>query len=295
MEAKAFALTCAVLAVMSFAAFVWLQLSSIENRDFFLLVSSSFFFLGVATILALLIYRGSSDSQKALALAVCIMLIAGTIFMTDSLNQNPRGGGSASTNITMKDFALNIEGRKGSGKVQYRGDYSEVIHKPSYASSYIYLSTSWSEHNLKLTSLTPANVNGTCLVFFILNPYARNAYALLWQEVVFTENHTSQDIDVDVHPSWGGGPQVRFEGYMIDFMLRLYLTGAESGPSALNFTATPYLEIYIGETITSSTFQNNLSIALCGVFIGTNLLVPGSFVFHLLSRRRRQKDSGKQE
>ena len=295
MEIKPWAMICAVCAVLSFAAFVWLQLASIQNKSFLLLVFSSFFFLAVATILTLLIYRGSSDSQKSLAVAVCIILIVGTILVTDSLTQNPRGGGNVSTQITIQNFDLDIEGEEAYGKLQYRGSHSEVIHKPSYASSHIYLSTAGiaGESFLRLTLLSPANVNGTCYIFFILNPYESNAYALLREEVAFTENSTSQVLSIDVYPIWGDGSQVRFEGYTVEFRLRLYLTG--TGPSALNFTVTPDFEVHIGETITSSTFQNNLSVALCGVFIGTNLLVSGAFAFHLLSRRQRQKDEDKEE
>lgn len=296
MEIKPWALIGAVCAVLSFAAFVWLQLASTENKDFLLLVFSSFFFLGVATILALLIYRGSSDSQKALATTVCIILIVGTVFVTDSLTQNPRGGGGASTQVTMENFDLDIVGEEANGKLRYRGSHTEVIHKPSYASSRIYLSTADIpvEANLGLTLLSPANVNGTCYIFFILDPYESNPYALLKEEVAFTEHSTSQAVSVDVFPIWGDGSHVRFEGYTIEFRLRLTLTGAETGPSALNFTVTPDFEVHILEAITSSTFQNNLTIALCGVFIGTNLLVPGAFAFHLVSRKQRQKDVDKQ-
>ena len=291
-EIKPWALIGAVFAVISFAAFIWLQLASIQNKDFLLLIFSSFFFLAVATILTLLIYRGSSDSQRALATAVCIIIIVGTIFVTDSLTQNPRGGGSASTQVTMENFDLDIQGEEANGKLRYRGSHTEVIHKPSYASSQIYLNTADIpvESHVGLTLLSPANVNGTCYIFFILNPYESNPYALLKEEVAFTEHSTSQAVSVDVFPIWGDGAHVRFEGYTIEFRLRLTLTGAETGPSALNFTVTPDFEVHILEAITSTTFQNNLTIALCGVFIGTNLLVPGAFAFHLLSRRQKRKD-----
>jgi len=295
-EIKPWALIGAVYAVMSLAAFVWLQLASIQSKDSLLLVSSSFFFLAVATILALLIYRDSSDSQRALAVAVCIILIVGTIFVTDSLTRNPRGGGSASTRFTMEGFALDIEGEEVNGKLQYRGSYSEVIHNPSYASSHVRLDTEGTtgESYMRLTLKSPANVNGTCYIFFILSPYESNPYALLREEVAFTENSTSQAVSAYVYSMWGGDPQVRFEGYTIEFRLRLYLTGAETGPSTLDFSVRPDFEVHIGETTTSSTFQNNLTVALCGVFIGTNLLVPGAFAFHLVSRKQKQKDVDKQ-
>jgi cytochrome bd-type quinol oxidase subunit 1 len=291
-EIKPWALIGAIYAVISFAAFVWLQLASIDSKDFSTLIFSSFFFLAVATVLALLIYRGSSNSQKALAAAVCIILIIGTIFVTDSFTQNPRGGGDVSTQVTMENFDLDIQGEEANGKLRYRGSHTEAIHKPSYASSLIYLSTADIpvESHVGLTLMSPANVNGTCYIFFILDPYESNPYALLKEEVAFTEHSTSQAVTVDVFPIWGDDAHVRFEGYTIEFRLRLTLTGAETGPSALNFTVTPDFEVHILEAITSTTFQNNLTIALCGVFIGTNLLVPGAFAFHLLSRRQKRKD-----
>ena len=297
MEIKPWALIGAVYAVISLAAFIWLQLASIDNKDFSTLIFSSFFFLAVATVLALLIYRRSSNSQKALAAAVCIILIVGTIFVTDSLTRNPRGGGSVSTQVTLENFDLDIVGEEADGKLRYRGSYSEVIHDPSYASSRIYLNTADIpvESHVGLTLLSPANVNGTCYIFFILSPYESNPYALLREEVAFTENSTSQAVSAYVYPTWGGDPQVRFEGYTIEFRLRLYLTGAETGPSTLNFSVRPDFEVHIGETTTSSNFQNNLTVALCGVFIGTNLLVPGAFALHLASRRQRQREVDKRE
>jgi hypothetical protein len=288
--------TSAVLAVMSLAVFVWMQFASTENRDFLLLVFSSFFFLGVATILALSIYRGSSITQKALAVAVSIILIIGTIFVTNSLTQNPRGGGYVQTDPTMEDFVLNMQGYKVDDHLRYVGVYSKVIHKPSYATSYIILGTSGTHESfLRVTLLTPANVNGTCYIFFALKPYETNAYALLQEEAVFTENSTSRDFGVNVNPIWGGGSQVRFEGYTIEFMLQLYLTGAETGPSVLNFTVTSQLDLYVIEYIVSSTFQSNLNVALCGFFIGTNVLVPGTFTCYLLSRRRKKEEMDKHE
>jgi hypothetical protein len=129
-----------------------------------------------------------------------------------------------------------------------------------------------------------------------LKPYETFAYgALVKQEVVFTENSTYQSFDVNVYPIWDGGYQGRFEGYAIEFMLTLDLTGAETGPSVLNFTVTSDLEIRISESFMISTFENNLSVAICGFFVGTNVLVPGAFTLHLLSRIRKKKEIDKQE
>ena len=294
----------AVLAVVSLAVFVWMQFASIQSRDFLLLVFSSFFFLGVATISALSIYRGSKITQKALGAAVSIILVIGTIFVTNSLTLNPRGGGDASTTFTMEDFDLNIQRHKVNDQWRYRGLYSKVIHKPDYATSEIRLDTSIGGHGsyLALNLLTPANVNGTYYIYFALKPYESNYYPLLMEEAVFTENSTYQTFEVNVNPMWGGNflsaetlPEVRFEGYEIEFTFQLYLTGAETEPSVLNFTVRSQLAVYIDEEITISTFQNNLSIALCGVFIGTNVLVPGTSIFHLISRRRKNKEIEKQE
>ena len=299
MAPSAAAWTAAVLAVGSLAVFVWMQFASIDNRDFLLLAFSSFFFLGVATILALGIYRGSSITQKALAVAVSVILIIGTVFVINSLNQNPRRGGNASTYLTMEDFVLNMNGYKVGDQLRYLGSYSKVIHEPSYASSHIYLDTfqgGGHASRLGFTPLTPVNVNGTCYIIFHLKPYETNAYgAMVKQEVAFTENSTYQSVDVGVYPIWDGGYRGRFEEYTIEFMLTLDLTGAETGPSALNITVTSNLEIDIGEGIMSSTFQNNLNVALCGSFIGTNILLPGTFTFHLLSRKRKKKEIDKQE
>jgi hypothetical protein len=297
MAPSAAAWTAAVLAVGSLAVFVWMQFASIANRDFLLLVFSSFFFLGVATILALGIYRGSSITQKALAVAVAITLIIGTVFVLESLTPNIMRGGYASTFITLEDFVLNMSGDKVDDHLQYIGAYSKVIHKPSYASYEITLDTSPFGHDssFEVTLLAPANVNGTCYIYFALKPYELNYYPLLREEAIFTENSTSRVFDVHVYPMWGGDSHVRFEDYTIEFTLQLILTGAETGPSALNFTVNSQGEINIGEAIVSSTFQSNLNVALCGGFVGANILVPGTFTFHLLSRKRKKKEIDKQE
>jgi len=250
MGSTASAWACAVLALMSFAVFVWGQFASIDNVDFSFLVFSSFFFLAVSTILTLNVYRGSSVMQKALAVTVSIILIIGTVIAADSLIVSPRRGGSHSTFLTMEDFVLNMDGYKGDNLLQYHGFYSKVIHEPSYASSSIVLDTFRGSYGSRLgfTLLTPANVNGTCYIIFFLKPYETNAYgALVEQEVVFAENSTYQSFDVNVYPIWEGGYQGRFEGYSIEFLLTLDLTGAETGPSALNLTVKSDLGISISE------------------------------------------------
>lgn len=282
--------TSAVFAVLSFAVFVWLQFASIDNgdnKDFLFLVFSSFFFLGIATILALIVWHRPTIGQKALAVAVSTILIIGTIFVANSLAQNRRGRSNASTYVTVDGFVLNMY-RVGD-QLDYRGGvYSKVIHEPNYASSDIELRTSRPPQTsyLEITLLTPANVNGTCYIWFALKPYEYNTYALLKEEVVFKENSTSQVFDVDVYPMWSGGYRGKFEEYNIEFMLQLDLLGAEMEPSVLNFTVTSHIGVDIYESIVISTFQNNLCFALCGLFIGINGSVVGSFA-HLLFLERR--------
>jgi hypothetical protein len=294
--------TFAVLAVVSFAIFVWMQFASIHSKDFLELVFSSFFFLGVATILATSIYRGSKITQKALGVGVSIILVIGTILVTNSLTLNPRGGGDVSTIFTMEEFDLGMQGHKVDDQWEYRAQYSEVIHKPNYAASEIRLDTYVGQGAyLGFLLVTPANVNGTCYFSFALRPYESDYYPLLTEEAVFTDS-PYQIFEVNVERWWGRNflsaenlPEVKFEGYEIEFTFQLILTGAETEPSVLNFTVHPELTVYIHEEITISTFQNNLSIALCGVFIGTNVLVPGTSIFHLISRRRKNKEIEKQE
>ena len=299
MASTATAWTFATSAVLSLAVFVWLQFASIDNgtgKDFLLLVFSSFFFLGIATILVLIVWGGPTIGQRALAVAVSTILIIGTIFVANSLTQNRRGGLNASTYVMVDDFVLNMD-RVGD-QLNYRRTYSKVIYEPNYASSRIMLSTSrWGlqPSYLEITLLTPANVNGTCYIWFALKPYEYNTYALLREEVVFTENSTSQVFDVDVRPIWSGGDRDKFEEYNIEFMLNVDLLGAETEPSVLNFTVTSHIRVDIQEWIVISTFQNNLCFALCGGFIGTNILLPGTFTFHLLFRKRKKKEIDKQE
>jgi hypothetical protein len=300
MGSTAAAWTCAVLALMSLAVFVWLQFASIDTgttKDFLLLVFSSFFFLGIATILALIVWRGPTIGQKALAVAVSTILIIGTIFVANSLTRNRRGCSNASTYVTVDDFVLNMQGYKSFDQVDYRRQYSKVIHEPSYASSGIWLSTRTGTEvsYLEITLLTPANVNGTCYIWFAVKPYERNTYALLREEVVFTENSTSQVFDVDVNPILSGGYRGKFEEYNIEFMLYLDLIGAETEPSVLNFTVTSHIGVNILESIVLSTFQNNLCFALCGLFIGIEASVVGSFAHFLFLRRRKRKEASGQE
>jgi hypothetical protein len=292
--------TLAVFAVLSFAVFVWLQFASIDtgtNKDFLLLVFSSFFFLGVATIMALIVWRGPTIGQKAPAVAVSTILIIGTIFVANSLTQNRRGSLNASTYVTVDDFVLNMQGYKSFDQVDYRRQYSKVIHEPSYAVSGIWLSTRMGTEvsYLEITLLTPANVNGTCYIWFAVKPYERNTYALLREEVVFKPNSTSQVLDVDVNPMWSGGYRGKFEDYNIEFMLELDLSGAETEPSVLNVAVTSHIGVNILESIVLSTFQNNLCFALCGLFIGINASVVGSSAHSLFLGRRKRKETSGQE
>jgi hypothetical protein len=261
------------------------------------MVFSSFLFLGVATILALIVWRDPTIGQKALAVAVSIILIIGTVFVANSLTQYRRGRSNASAYVTMEDFVLNMQGYKSDDNLQYIGDYSKVIHEPNYAVSDIWLSTSVATEvsYLEITLLTPANVNGTCYIWFAVKPYECNTYALLREEVSFKENSTSQFLDVDVNPIWSGGDRGMFDEYNIEFMLRLDLSGAETEPSVLNFTVAPHMTVDIGEGIVMSTFQNNLCFALCGLFIGINATVVGAFAHFLFLRRRKRKETSGQE
>jgi hypothetical protein len=301
MASKLTSWALSVCAVLSFAVFVWLQFASIDNRDPLLMVFSSFSFLGVATILALIVWRGPAIGQKVLAVAVSIILIIGTLFVVNSLALNPPGMGSASNFRTIESFHVYLEGQNGTNQVRYQGTYSDIIHKPDYAASEIELTTVW-DPSFAIALLTPAYVNGTLNISFALRPYESDYYPLFTKEVVFT-NSTEQWFDVLVGPSWGVDygflkenlPKVRFEGYEIEFTFRLDLTGAPTGPPTLTFSIRSYIEAYIHEVLVISTFQNNLAVALCGAFIGVNLVIPAAFVFGLVSERRKKKEIGKQE
>jgi hypothetical protein len=292
----------AVCAVLSFAVFVWLQFASINNRDPLLMVFSSFFFLGVATILALIVWRVPAIGLRALAVAVSIILIIGTVSVANSLTLNPPGMGSASNSRTIESFHMYVEGQNGTNQIRYQGTYSDIIHKPDYAASEIELTTVWDHHTFAIALLTPANVNGTLNISFALRPYESDYYPLFTKEVVFT-NSTEQWFNILVGPSWGGNygflkedlSRVRFEGYEIEFTFNLDLTGAPTGPPTLTFSIRSYIEVYIREVIVISTFHNNLAVALGGAFIGINLVIPAAFVFRLVSERRKNKEIGKQE
>jgi len=298
----AFAWTSAAFAIVSLAIFIWAQLASIQSKEFLELVFSSFFFLGFATISALIIYKGSTLTRKTQGVAVSIILIIGTVFVANSLTLNPPGGGHASNLRTIEDFDVNVQGQNGTNQMRYYGRYSEVIHRPDYAASEIRLDT-FGHDWFAITPLTPANVNGTLYISFALKPYESNFYPLFSKEIVFAENSTEQYFSVYVNPIWGGNygflkedlPRVRFEGYDIEFTLQLILTGAQTEPPTLNFSIRSELGARIQEDFVISKFQNNLAVALCGVFVGINVVVPATYVFYLVSKRRKNNEIDEQE
>ncbi len=301
MASRGTAWTLAVLAVLSFAVFVWLQFASIDTgtaKDFLSMVFSSFFFLGIATFLAMIVSLGPTVGQKALAVTVSIILIIGTVFVANSLTQYRRGDSNTMMFLTMDNFVLNMQGHRFGDQLQYQGTYSKVIQEPNYSASYIYLMTPlFNEYSssLTITLLTPANVNGTCYIGFVVNPYEYNTYPMLSHEVIFRENATSQVIDFNLRPIWSSGPRGKFEEHSIEFRVGLDLSGNETESSVLNFTVAPQMKVEIQESIVMSTFQNNLAVALCGFFIGINTAVIGSFAHSLFLRMRNKKEANKQQ
>lgn len=287
---KATARLLLALALLLLVAFVWLQIASMNNPNFLLLMFSSFIFLSVATFLTLRTFSGSAE--KRLCLAVAIVLIVSTLLVANSLAQFPRGGNWNYIPVTPKSFVLSIE-NKGSGYAYYYGGYSQIIHSAGYPVTLVEARTHY-DRVLTINVSNSVNLQGTIYLFLIFKPYNEMTYAFFQRPLTFNESSSFAYYEVDLWLEWGSSrtTRTRFEGYELEFTVRLDLQGSEAGPRYLNFTVdTTFLKIYVDDFMVDSSFQNGLSITLSGIFTGINAYIPGKYLLTSFTKSRLKKNN----
>lgn len=259
-----------VLALLSLVAFAWLQVASMNSLNFLFLMFSSFIFLGAGTFLTLRTFTKSPEKRLCLAVAVTFLVI--TLLIAFSLAQFPRGGiWNRGTSVTSESFVLSIENRGG----YYYGGHSQIIYSAKYPVAFIVARSSWLERRLTINVSNSVNLQGSIYMFLIFKPYEGNAYAFFQKPIAFNESSSFWYHEVDVWLEWGNF-RTRYEGYELEFLLRLDLKRSENGPRYLNFTVdTTFFKIVVDDFMVDSSFQNGLCIILSGFFIGVNAYIPG--------------------
>lgn len=276
------------LSLLLLVAFAWLQLASISTPNFLLLTFSSFIFLAVGTFLT---FRAFVKSfEKRLCMVVAIIFILVTLLAANSLAQFPRGGiWSRGISAKPESFVLTIENR-GTGFGYYYDGYSQVIYSARYPVSFVEVRTdSFANRIITINVSSHANLQGVVYMFLIFKPYAENTYAFFQKPAVFNESSSSAYFEVDLWLEWGNF-QTRFEGYELEFLLRLDLRGPETAPHYLNFTVnTTFFQILVDDFIVDSSLQNGLGITLSGILIGINSYIPGKYLLEYSTKKLRKE------
>jgi hypothetical protein len=269
------------LALLFLVAFTWLQIASVNDPYFLLLMFSSFIFLGAGTYLTLKTF--SKSSEKRLCLAVAVFFIVVTLLVATSLAQYPRGGvWKYGIPARPESFVLSIENMGG----HYYGGHSQITYSAKYPVAFVAARTPWEESRIAISVSSPVNLQGKVYVFLIFRPYEMDAHSFFQEPIAFNESSSLAHYEVDLDLEWGNswlqwsnGSRTRFEGYELEFLVRLDLRGPETAPSYLNFTVdTTFFRISIDDFMVDSSFQNGLCVTLSGIFVGINAYVPGAFL-----------------
>jgi DNA-binding transcriptional ArsR family regulator len=271
-----------LLALLLLVAFVWLQLASVSNPNFLLLTFSSFVFLAAGTFLTLRTFAKSSEKQ--LCLTVAILFLTVTLLVAFSLAQFPRGGfWNRQILVTPENFTLSIENIGGN----YYEGHSQIIYSAKYPVSRVFARTpSMTDRVITIGVSSPVNLQGWAYIFLIFKPYAEMTYAFFQKPISFNENSSRfWHYEIDLWLEWGT-LRTRFEGYELEFLLRLDLQGSEAGPSNLNFTVdTTFFKIFVDDCVVDSSFQNSSCTTLAGIFIGLNAYIPGKYMIEYFPKK----------
>ena len=90
-----------------------------------------------------------------------------------------------------------------------------------------------------------------------------------------------------------GNFKTRYDGYELEFSVRLAFKGTGTLPHTLNFTVdTTALKLRIDEYIVESSLQNNICTALLGILIGINMYIPGKQFPQKLYKKLTKKSLG---
>jgi hypothetical protein len=275
------------MALASIALFVFLQETAKDNRDFLLLMFSSFAFPAIGTLLTLKVFAKSSGVEKKLCLAVAAVFIVALGFVANSLVHVPRGGFYNRTEVTPSSFTLTAERSLSGGS--YSGEYSQIIHTANYPESSIWVLDEGSPFDVFLIrSQAVVQMNATLYLFMELKPYEQSGSAIFSKSFTINESQNGEYMQPHILILWGDvdpAHRTRLDGYDLELMIRVQCTGPDVGP-APNFTVDmSNFRIIVDDYIVDSELQNGLSIALTGVFIGIIMYIPGRFLYENRSKK----------
>lgn len=267
-------------ALLLLMAFVWLQIASAHSPHFLLLMFSSFVFLVAGTLLAL--WTSARCPEKRLCLTVATVFVTATLLVAISGAQWSRGGvWHWGIKATPETFVLSIANKGGN----YYGAHSETLYSADYAVAYATVRPDYP--SLSINVSTPVNLKGRILIFLIFKPYqVMRGRAIFDEPIEFNESSTFARYRPYVGIGWGDF-RTRFEGYELEFLLRLDLDGPETAPPSLNFTIdTTNFTIYVDDFAVDSSLQSGLSTTISGTFAGINTYTPGKHLARYIAKKQ---------
>jgi len=288
-----------ILTPIMLASFVWLEeiakgtdLHYIRSED---LLLNDFFveimfgaFIPLAIGTGLLLFSRIEEAPRLLKYglyAITILCLTSTIFVAHSLATVPRGGHQNPTWISLDTFAGNITSHDTG---EYRGVAYQTVFTQNYTTTWVIviprLGTSYDlSRDVSLQTTKPVNMSGD-LHFDVILYRATDEYRqdqpfnLVYNYVPIDLQGTRWDGKIAV-PSldWGSYSEyerMRLEGYKIVFQLWLELRGTDPGEE-VEFTADVTDSFRVSDFRVDSSLQNGVAILLCGVFVGTYILILG--------------------
>jgi hypothetical protein len=288
-----------ILTPIMLASFVWLEeiakgtdihylrWEDLIINDFFVeIMFGAFIPLAIAT--GLLLFSRIEEAPGLLKYslyAITILCLISTIFVAHSLATVPRGGKQTSFDISPDTFAGNITPHDNG---EYRGVAYQTVFTQNYTTTWVIVTNLGTSGDLahldvRLQTTKPVNMSGD-LHFDVILYRATDEY-LQDQPFNLVYNYVSIDLQGTrwngkiAVPSldWGSYSEygrMRLEGYKIVFQLWLELRGTDPGEE-VEFTADVTDSFRVSDFRVDSSLQNGVAILLCGVFIGTYILILG--------------------
>jgi len=291
---KSTARSLSLLSLLFLVSFIWLQIASIgkgnENTYFLFLSFFSIFVLAAGTFLNLWTFMKSFEKRLCLIIAIIFIIFTSSVVVVFA--QTPRGGTWKITYVTPESFTLTLTlSQTASGK-QYYGTYSQTIYSTKHSISFIMVEPYYRDNILIISVSSNVNIQGTIYVFLIFRPYDPNAYALFQKNITFNETTNTVSLELFLILERGNF-KTRYDGYELEFSVRLAFKGTGTLPHTLNFTVdTTALKLRIDEYIVESSLQNNICTALLGILIGINMYIPGKQFPQKLYKKLTKKSLG---
>ncbi len=280
-----------VLSPVFLALFWWLQMTSKYSGFFLWYFSLSFVFLALAVFL-LVSVRVESASRRAARLfyAVALVAVLLNVGVAYSIATVPPGGTRRFFRVEAKTVHVDLTyGWTVSGKLGYRGGWSETVYEADYPVGAVFLF--YNIYGLRIVTNRSVVANVTVSFYLTFEPN-RVYYRAFERSVTGTalQNGTEVIVGFSDHLSavyWGHdapGLRARLDrGYSVSIGVGLEYECSDYG--SLKATIPFDQDVFGDDVEVSSQLQDGIGILLSGVFLAVLLSIPARQLKPKVERR----------